>query len=425
MTKVCAVILAGGEGSRLGILTAKRTKPAVPFAGKYRIIDFALSNCVNSGFIDVMILAQYRPHSLIEHIGAGGPWDLNRERWGGVRIYTPYRSRELADWFVGTANAVQQNFLFIKDRQPDLVVILSGDHIYRMNYEDLVKAHVEAGAAVTLATIPVTREEAPRFGIVQTDEQDWATSFVEKPKDPPPGAGNMGVYVFDYAVLDRVLLEDHLREDSSKDFGKDILPRMIERGEKVFTWHYGGYWRDVGTLDSYWEAHMDLLSDPPAYDLNDLGWLIHTRSENRAPARIDDARVVRSLITHGCTIASGAIIERSVLGPGVTVSSGAVVRDSIVLNDTFISRDATVERAIIDKRTHLGVGVRVGAIREDGKLAVIGKGSELPDGFIVHPGGEVAHDVIPSDLDGSEVPEGLCLHTKRRPWEISGALRRR
>ncbi|HHH28849.1 MAG TPA: glucose-1-phosphate adenylyltransferase [Polyangiaceae bacterium] len=422
MKKVCAVILAGGEGSRLGILTAKRTKPAVPFAGKYRIIDFALSNCVNSGFMDVMILAQYRPHSLIEHIGGGGPWDLDRERWGGVRIYTPYQSREHAGWFAGTANAVQQNFLFIKDRRPDLVVILSGDHIYRMNYGDLVSAHIEAGASVTLATIPVTLEEAPRFGIVSADDDGWATSFVEKPADPPPGAGNMGVYCFDYDTLDRVLLEDHLLEDSSHDFGKDILPRMIGRGEKVFTWPYRGYWRDVGTLESYWEAHMDLLSDPPAYNLNDLGWLIHTRSENRPPAWIGSAKVEGSLITHGCTIESGAVVEHSVLGPGVRVEGGAVIRDSVVMNDTLVSRDASVIRALVDKRVKLGVGVKVGGL--GGKLAAVGKGSELPDGFVVHPGGEVAHDVIPSDLEGDEAPDGLCIHTKRRPWEIDGTQRR-
>lgn len=418
MKKVCAVILAGGEGSRLGILTAKRTKPAVPFAGKYRVIDFALSNCVNSGYFDVMILAQYRPHSLIEHIGAGGPWDLNRERWGGVRIYTPYRSRDLADWFTGTGDAVQQNFIFIKDRRPDLVIILSGDHIYRMNYRELVASHERSGAAATLATIPVSPQDAPRFGIVTTDGAGWATSFVEKPADPPPGAGNMGVYVFDYEVLDRVLLEDHLLEKSSKDFGKDILPRMIARGEKVHTWPYQGYWRDVGTLESYWEAHMDLLSDPPAYDLNDLGWLIHTRSENRAPARIEDARVVGSLITNGCVIQRGAIVERSVLGPGVSVRRGAVVRDSIVLNDVIVGPDAIVERAIIDKHARIGAGARVGEGRADAPLAVIGKGSELPAGFTVRPGGEVAHDVAASDFDTDEVPSGLCLHTKRRPWEI-------
>lgn len=419
MKKVLAIILAGGEGSRLGILTAKRTKPAVPFAGKYRIIDFALSNCVNSGLFDVMIVAQYRPHSLIEHIGGGGPWDLNRERWGGVRIYTPYRSRELADWFVGTADAVQQNFLFIKDRRPDLVLVLSGDHIYRMNYRHFIDAHVESGAAVTLATIPVTPEEAPRFGIVGTNDGGWATSFVEKPKEPPPGMGSMGVYVFNYDVLDRVLIEDHHREGSAHDFGKDILPKMIGEGEKVFTWPYHGYWRDVGTLDSYWDAHMDLLAQPPAYDLNDVGWLIHTRSENRAPARLGKATIVDSLVCDGCVIDVDAVVERSVLGPGVRVRKGAVIRDSIVQNDSWIGDGAVVERAIIDKGVHLGHGVRVGQ-GGDSPLAVVGKGATLPDGFVVHPGGEVAHDVVPEDLETNEVPSGLCVHTKRRPWQIPG-----
>lgn len=421
MKRTCAVILAGGEGSRLGILTAKRTKPAVPFAGKYRIIDFALSNCVNSGFFDVMILAQYRPHSLIEHIGAGGPWDLNRELWGGVRIYQPYRSREDADWYIGTADAVQQNFLFIKDRRPEVVVILSGDHIYRMNYGDLVRAHLEAGAAATLATIEVPPEDAPRFGMIRVNDDGWATSFIEKPKEPPPGStGNMGVYVFDYEVLDRVLLEDHLIEESSHDFGKDILPRMIARGEKVFTWPYRGYWRDVGTLESYWDAHMDLLSEPPAYDLNDLGWLIHTRSEMRAPARIGKSTIIDSLVTHGCVIDGEALVERSVLGPGVRIGRGAVVRESVILNDTVVGKGAVIERAIVDKGAHIGAGARVGAMGDSlpPKLAVVGKGSTLPDGFVVHPGGEVAHYVIPADLDGNEVPPGLSVHTKRRPWHV-------
>lgn len=418
MKKTCAVILAGGEGARLGVLTAKRTKPAVPFGGKYRIIDFALSNCVNSGLMDVMILAQYRPHSLIEHIGAGGPWDLNRELRGGVRIYSPYRSREDADWYVGTADAVQQNFLFIKDRRPDVVVILSGDHIYRMNYRDLVRAHTAADASLTLATIEVSREEAPRFGIVQTNDGGWATYFVEKPKDPPPGVGNMGVYVFNYDVLDRVLLEDRLMPESSHDFGKDIIPRMIERGERVFTWPYRGYWRDVGTLESYWDAHMDLLSEPPAYDLNDLGWLIHTRSENRSPARVGKATIIDSLVTHGCVIDRDAVVERSVLGPGVRVEKGAVVRESVVLNDTVVGRGAVVERAIIDKHAHVGPGCRIGSMGEKRELAVIGKGSTLPDGFVVQAGGEIGPDVVPADLDGLEIPAGLSAHTKRRPWDV-------
>jgi glucose-1-phosphate adenylyltransferase len=421
--KTCAVILAGGEGARLGILTAKRVKPAVPFGGKYRIIDFALSNCVNSRLFDVMILAQYRPHSLIEHIGGGGSWDLNREFSGGVRIYQPYRSREDADWYVGTADAVQQNFLFIKDRRPDLVAILSGDHIYRMNYDDLIRAHVEAHAAVTLATIEVTREEAPRFGIIQKNEQGWATAFFEKPKDPPPGVANMGVYLFNYDVLDRVLREDHLMADSSHDFGKDILPRMIARGERVFTWPYLGYWRDVGTLESYWQAHLDLLSEPPGYDLNDLGWLIHTKSENRAPARLGRATVVDSLVSHGCVIDREAHVERSVLSPGVRIERGAIVKESVILNDARIGKGAVLERAIIDKGARIGHGARIGGYTDgELKLSVIGKGSEVPNNFHVHAGGEIAHDVVASDLEGDHVPAGLCVYTKRRPWEVTSVV---
>jgi glucose-1-phosphate adenylyltransferase len=229
----------------------------------------------------------------------------------------------------------------------------------------------------------------------------------------------MGDYVFNYDVLDRVLLEDRQIPDSAHDFGKDILPRMIARGEKVFTWPYRGYWRDVGTLESYWDAHMDLLSEPPAYDLNDLGWLIHTRSENRAPARLGKASIIDSLVTHGCVIDRDAIVERSVLGPGVRIEKGATVRESVILNDTVVGKGAVVERAIIDKHAHIGSGCRIGAMREQLQLAVVGKGSSVPDGFIVDPGGEIAHDVIHADLEGvGAVPAGLAVHTKRRPWDV-------
>lgn len=422
--KTVAVILAGGEGSRLGVLTAKRTKPAVPFGGKFRIIDFALSNCVNSGLFDVMIVAQYRPHSLIEHIGAGGAWDLNRERTGGVRIYSPYRSREQGSWFAGTADAVQQNFLFVKDRRPDLVVILSGDHIYRMNYNDLVAQHLESSADVTLATMEVSDDEKSRFGVVQTDETHRVTSFVEKPKEPIPGLGSMGIYVFSYDVLDRVLLEDSRMSDSSHDFGKDILPRMIGRGERVYSWMYKGYWRDVGTMDSYWEAHMDLIGDPPLYDLNDLGWLIHTRSENRPPSRIvKGARVSDSLVTHGCTIGAGAEVERSVLSAGVRIEPGAIVRESVLLTDCVVEANAIVERAVLDKRARVGAGARVGEIPAAGaegaiELAVLGKNASIPPGFRVAAGVEIGPDVIPSDLGKEPLARGAAVFTKRRPHEL-------
>ena len=415
--KTCAVILAGGEGTRLSVLTAKRAKPAVPFAGKFRIIDFVLSNCVNSRLFDVMILAQYRPHSLIDHIGAGRPWELDRERGGGVRIYSPYASREHTMWFRGTADAVQQNFLFIKDRKPDLVVLLSGDHIYRMNYGELIAYHLEKGAEATVATITVPEEDKSRFGICQVDDGGRITDFIEKPKEPVPGLGSMGIYVFSYKTLDRVLLEDNDIETSSHDFGKDILPRMIGRGEPVYSWLYKGYWRDVGTLDSYWDAHMDLVSDPPAYDLNDLGWLIHTRSENRPPARFGKGATVNdALITHGCTLMPGATVEHSILSPGVRVSAGAVVRDSVILTDCFIDRDAVLERAIVDARTRIGAGAKIG--ERGGKLAVVGKSAHVPAGQVVAAGVEIGPDVIASDYPGKEIAAGGSVFTRRKPHEI-------
>ena len=415
--KVCALILAGGEGTRLSVLTAKRAKPAVPFAGKFRIIDFVLSNCVNSNIFDVMILAQYRPHSLIDHIGAGGPWELDRERGGGVRIYSPYASREHTAWYAGTADAVQQNFLFIKDRKPDLVLLLSGDHIYRMNYADLIEYHLTNKAEATIATINVKDDEKSRFGICQVDEAGRITHFVEKPKDPVPGLGSMGIYVFNYDVLDRVLLEDRDRSDSSHDFGKDILPRMIAKGERVFSWLYKGYWRDVGTLDSYWDAHMDLVSDPPAYDLNDLGWLIHTRSENRSPARFAKGATVNdSLITHGCTLLAGATVERSILSPGVRVMPGAIVRDSVVMNDGVIGPNAVIQRAILDARVRVGGNAKIG--EAGGALTVVGKGAGIPADTTIGAGCVIGPDVVAADYPGNVIASAEAVFTKRRPHEI-------
>ena len=265
--KTRAIILAGGEGSRLSVLTAKRTKPAVPFAGKYRIIDFPLSNCVNSNIFDVMVLAQYRPQSLIEHIGSGGPWDLNRDFTGGIRILTPYKARNEADWFDGTADAVQQNFTFIKQGPPDLILILSGDHIYTMDYDRMIQYHLANQADLTIATIRVPLREASRFGVLSVDSNYRVTSFVEKPQEPPSDLINMGVYLFNRDLLDRTLWEDHKRKKSSHDFGKDILPQLITKKVGVFAFPFTGYWMDVGTINSYWQAHMDLLSPNPPLKL--------------------------------------------------------------------------------------------------------------------------------------------------------------
>jgi glucose-1-phosphate adenylyltransferase len=418
--KTRAVILAGGEGSRLGTLTAKRTKPAVPFAGKYRIIDFTLSNCVNSGIFDVMIIAQYRPHSLIEHIGAGGPWDLNRDFTGGVRIYTPYKARGASDWFLGTADAVQ-NFRFIKNSFPDLVLILSGDHIYEMNYAKMIEAHQAYKADFTMATITVPLSEASRLGIVGVDADNRVTSFVEKPSQPPSNLANMGVYLFNTDVLNTVLLKDHNQPNSSHDFGKDILPRMVVEGARVYAYPYSGYWMDVGTASSYWKSHMDQLDDKPPFDLNDRSWIIHTRTEERPPVWIArGADIENSMICDGCEIAPNAKVVRSVLSPGVLVRPGAVVSESILLTDTVVESGAIVERAIIDKRVRIGENARIGGMVEavEPVLTMIGKNSEVPMGYTVEPGAVIGTDVIETDYPANIVRGDDYILTKRSAHEV-------
>jgi glucose-1-phosphate adenylyltransferase len=419
--KTRAVILAGGEGSRLGVLTAKRTKPAVPFAGKYRIIDFALSNCVNSGIFDLMVLAQYRPQSLIEHIGAGAPWDLNRDFTGGIKILTPYKARNESDWYAGTADAVQQNFGFIKQGSPDLVLILSGDHIYTMDYEPMISFHRDQQADLTIGTITVPIEEAPRFGIVGTDNKYRVTSFVEKPANPPSRLANMGVYLFNRELLDKVLWEDRIRKGSSHDFGKDILPQLVKSNVRVFAFPYSGYWMDVGTTQSYWQAHMDLLAPFPNLKLYNRSWIIHTRTAERAPARLPaEAYVYASMICDGCFIEEGASVESSVLSPGVIVRAGAVVRESIVITDSVIESGAVVERAVVDKQVRVGQNARIGGGVADQyiNIALVGKNSHVPEGFVVEPGAEIGTDVIESDYTDRVIHPGETIITKRQPNEI-------
>jgi glucose-1-phosphate adenylyltransferase len=419
--KTRAVIMAGGEGSRLGTLTAKRTKPAVPFAGKYRIIDFTLSNCVNSGIFDIMILAQYRPHSLIDHIGAGGPWDLNRDFTGGVRIYSPYKARGSSDWYLGTADAVQQNFRFIKSSDPDFVLVLSGDHIYVMNYDALIAFHVDHQADVTICTIRVPVEDASRFGILDVNDSYEVTDFEEKPAQPKSDLVNMGVYLFNIELLDKVLWEDRTNTDSSHDFGKDIIPRLIAEGSRVYAFPYSGYWVDVGTVDSYWSAHMDLLAKPAPIDLNDRSWVFHTRTEERPPVLISSgAQVSDSMITDGCVLSEGAVVERSVLSPGVEVMPGAVVRESVILNEAVIKPGARVERSIIDKRVTIGENAVVGGtdLLTAPRITMIGKNSILPDQLQVEPGAVIGTDVIPSDLTTNVVRSSDVILTKRLAYEV-------
>jgi glucose-1-phosphate adenylyltransferase len=418
--KTRTIILAGGEGTRLGVLTAKRTKPAVTYAGKYRIIDFPLSNCVNSNLFDVTIIAQYRPQSLIQHIGAGGPWDLNRDFTGGVRIFTPYKARG-SNWFIGTADAVQQNFSFIKRDDPDLILILSGDHVYTMDYSKMIRAHLDSHADVTIATISVPIQEAPRFGIVGVDGNQRVTSFVEKPAQPPSNLANMGVYLFNRSLLDDVLWEDHLQQDSSHDFGKNILPALVNSGKNIYAHPYDGYWVDVGTIHSYWQAHMDLLETPPKLNLYNRDWIIHTRTEERAPVMISkDACIEDSMICDGCIIEKGAKIVRSILSPGVVVRSGAVVNESILLTDGQINKDAQIYHSILDKRVRIGEAAQIGAMVHPAglKIAMVGKNSFIPPKMVIEAGANVGTDVVSADFSKDLIKSEEFVQTRRLPNEI-------
>jgi len=417
--KVRAVILAGGEGTRLSVLTAKRAKPAVMFAGKYRVIDFTLSNCVNSQISDVMVLAQYRPQSLIEHIGSGGPWDLNLDFTGGVRILTPYKAKA-SDWFIGTADAVQQNFAFIKKGNPDHIMILSGDHVYSMDYQKMINFHIENNADVTIACISVPKEESSRYGILKYDSDNRINDFEEKPVEPTSNTANMGIYLFKSDVLNQVLWDDRSSLDSKHDFGKDIIPGLLKKNYLVCAYHYDGYWVDVGTIESYWQAHMDLLSETTPFSLYDPNWVIHTRSYERPPVFIHkNARIENCLISDGCIIESDAVIQNSVLSPGVHVHKKAVIRESIISTDCEINENSKLFRVIADKRVKFGQNSKIGISKDQPlQITLIGKDSMIPDGSIVCPGGIIGTDVIASDYQSKIVKTGEIIQTRRLPYEI-------
>jgi glucose-1-phosphate adenylyltransferase len=336
---------------------------------------------------------------LSEHIGAGRPWDLDRSFSGGIQIYPPYRGRAVTDWYKGTADAIAQNLSFVRRGNPELVLVLSGDHIYKMDYAGLIEFHELHEADVTIATLNVTREEATRMGILATDAEYKVTQFIEKPKDPPGTLASMGIYVFNRAILSQMLIEDSKKRDSSHDFGKDIIPRMVTGGLRVFAYPFTGYWVDVGTIEAYWRTHMDLLKNPAPIDLNDRSWIIHTKSEERPPVMIHQGAIVHdSLITDGCVIAAGARIDRSILSPGVVVGAKAVVRQSVILTDTSIEAAARVERSIIDKVVRVGRGARVGRLpRADEKLGIttVGKNAQIPEKTVIAPGAVVDADAKP------------------------------
>jgi glucose-1-phosphate adenylyltransferase len=417
-----AVVLAGGEGERLSILSSVRAKPAVPFGGKYRIIDFTLSNCVNSDIDDVLVLTQYAPRSLADHIGLGRPWDLDRNE-GGVKLLQPYLARgRVAEWYRGTADAVLQNLNVLEHSRADTIVILAGDHIYKMDYQPFVQAHRRRRADVTIAVRRVPLAEASRMGILALDENDRVVEWQEKPKQPKSDLASMGVYVFSKRSLRRWL------DESLPDFGANVIPAMLEGGARVFGYRFDGFWQDVGTIQSYWEANLALLADHPELDLYDKEWLIHTRSEERAPAKVGPtAQVHRSMISHGCVI-SGTVVN-SVLSPGVKVEVGAVVRDSIVMFDSVIRSGAVVDKAILDKEVVVGQGAIVGDGDDDrpnrqepGRLntgiTVVGKRSIIPRGTRIGRNVKIEEGVRATDFASRSIRSGESVlrggSTRRR-----------
>ena len=364
VSKDCvAMILAGGQGSRLGALTKNVAKPAVPFGGKYRIIDFPLSNCVHSGINTVGVLTQYQPLELNRYIGNGNPWDLDRSH-GGVYVLPPYQSAKAGEWYKGTANAIYQNLSFLESFKLENVLILSGDHIYKMHYGEMLKAHKESGAAVTIAVMPVPWEEASRFGIMNVDEEGTITDFEEKPAEPKSNLASMGIYIFTYEVLKKYLEADERDPSSANDFGKNIIPTMLENGEKMVSFRFEGYWKDVGTIHSLWEANMDLVDQPPKFDLNDRSWSIYSRNMALAPHYVgQNAKITNSTVTEGCFI--DGEIKHSVIFGGVELGEGSVVSDSVIMPGAKIGKNVVIEKAVIGADAVIGDGAKVGVNSSD------------------------------------------------------------
>ena len=380
-----AMLLAGGQGSRLYALTQKVAKPAVPFGGKYRIIDFPLSNCTNSGIDTVGVLTQYQPLVLNDYIGNGLPWDLDRT-YGGVKILPPYQGQHSADWYKGTANAIYQNLQFIDRYGAEYVLVLSGDHIYKMDYSKMIRFHKDKGAACTIAVIDVPISEASRFGIMSIDEEARIYKFQEKPEKPESTKASMGIYVFSKDKLTDYLIADAADPSSDNDFGKNVIPAMLAAGEKMYAYQFEGYWKDVGTIQSLWQANMDLLGENPEFSFHDEKWRIFTRHETLPPQFIGDgAKIKNSIITEGCEIYG--TVENSVLFSGVKVMPGAVVRDSVVMDSTQVGSDSRVSYSIIDSNVKIGNGASVGGEKgADGGLAVIGEGQSIGDGEKIEAG---------------------------------------
>ncbi|WNV58502.1 glucose-1-phosphate adenylyltransferase [Oscillospiraceae bacterium NTUH-002-81] len=413
--EMIAMLLAGGQGSRLGVLTSKVAKPAVSFGGKYRIIDFPLSNCINSGVDTVGVLTQYQPLRLNAHIGIGIPWDLDRNV-GGVSVLPPYEKSSSSEWYSGTANAIYQNLEYMQSYNPEYVLILSGDHIYKMDYEVMLDYHKASHADVTIAAMPVPMEEASRFGVVITDENGKIQEFEEKPEHPRSNLASMGIYIFSWKVLKEALIAN--AEVPGCDFGKHVIPYCHEKGQRLFAYEYNGYWKDVGTLGSYWEANMELIDIIPEFNLYEEFWKIYTRSEIIPPQYIaEDAVVTRSIISEGTDVYGE--VHNSVIGSGVTIGKGSVIRDSIIMKNTVIGENCVIDRAIIAENSVVGDGAVLG-VGEDIPnkkkpsvycfgLVTIGDSTVIPPNVKIGKNTAIEGETTPEDYPGGVLDSGETL----------------
>ena len=410
--EMIAMLLAGGQGSRLGVLTSDVAKPAVAFGGKYRIIDFPLSNCINSGIDTVGVLTQYQPLQLNAHIGIGIPWDLDRNN-GGVSVLPPYERSDNSEWYSGTANAIYQNLRYMESYNPEYVLILSGDHIYKMDYEAMLDFHKQNNADVTIAAIPVPIEEASRFGVVITDENKQITEFEEKPENPRSNLASMGIYIFSWPVLRDALIA--LKDQNNCDFGKHVIPYCHEKGQRIFAYEFSGYWKDVGTLGSYWEANMELIDLIPEFNLYEEFWKIYTSQTIIEPQFIGPQAHISKAIIGAGDVVSGEVTS-SVLGAGVEIGEGSVVRDSIIMSGTTIGKNVVIEKAIIAEDCVVGDGVKIGVGEEaESKLnpgiygfglAVIGSGSVIPGGVTIGKNTAIRGETEEDDYPMGELESG-------------------
>ena len=417
--EMIAMLLAGGQGSRLGVLTEKVAKPAVSFGGKYRIIDFPLSNCINSGIDTVGVLTQYQPLRLNTHIGIGIPWDLDRNE-GGVTVLPPYEKSTSSEWYTGTANAIFQNLGYMEQYHPDYVLILSGDHIYKMDYEVMLDFHKANKADVTIACMPVPIEEASRFGIMVTDDTGRVTEFEEKPEKPSSNLASMGIYIFSWAALEDALLA--LKEQGNCDFGKHILPYCKEKGERLFAYEYNGYWKDVGTLGSYWEANMELIDIIPEFNLYEEFWKIYTKGDIIPPQYISgDAVTDRCLIGEGAEIYGE--VHHSVIGPNVVIGEGCVIRDSIIMKNTVVGAGTKMDKAIVAEDVVIGKDVELGCGTEEAPnvlkpavyafgLATVGECSVIPDNVKVGKNTAISGVTVPEDYPEGKLGSGQIIKVK-------------